>query len=100
MEFSKFTNRFSSQSGIVQLMEDLGAAMSGSKDVLMLGGGNPGHIPQVQQFLHERLERILEEPAEFAHLIGDYDEPQGERKFIDALAKLLRSEYGWDIGPS
>jgi valine--pyruvate aminotransferase len=100
MEFSRFTNRFSSQSGIVQLMEDLGAAMSGSKDVLMLGGGNPGHIPQVQQFLHEKLERILEEPAEFAHLIGDYDEPQGERKFRDALVKLLRSEYGWDIGPS
>lgn len=99
MEFSKFTNRFSSQSGIVQLMEDLGAAMSGSRKMLMLGGGNPGHIPQVQQFLHERLERILEEPAEFAHLIGDYDEPQGERKFIEALAKLLRAEYGWDVGP-
>lgn len=100
MEFSKFTDRFSSQSGIVQLMEDLGSALSGSRRVLMLGGGNPGHIPQVQQFLHERLERILAEPAEFAHLIGDYDEPQGERKFIEALAQLLRSEYGWDIGPS
>ena len=99
MEFSKFTKRFNSQAGIVQLMEDLGAALSGDQNVLMLGGGNPSHIPQVQQIFHERLEKILDDPDEFAHLIGDYDSPQGERKFIESLAKLLRAELGWDVGP-
>jgi alanine-alpha-ketoisovalerate/valine-pyruvate aminotransferase len=34
MKFSKFASRFSSDSGIVQLMDDLGSAMSGSSDVL------------------------------------------------------------------
>lgn len=99
MQFSKFTSRFTSDAGIVQLMHDLGAAMGGAEDILMLGGGNPGHIPAVQQFLRDRLQRILDEPAEFAHIIGDYDSPQGEPVFINALAKLLRNELQWDIGP-
>ena len=99
MQFSKFATRFTSHSGIVQLMEDLGSALSGEQNVCMLGGGNPSHIPQVQQFIHERMQRILDNPAEFAHVIGDYDSPQGETLFIQALAKLFRTEFGWDIGP-
>ena len=99
MKFSKFANRFSSQAGIVQLMDDLGSALSGSNDILMLGGGNPGHIPEVENYLHSRLQDILNDPAEFSHVIGDYDPPQGEQKFIRALADLLHSQYGWDIGP-
>ena len=97
MKFSKFATRFGGQSGIAQLMEDLGDAMAGKQDVMMLGGGNPSHIPQVQKFFHERMQRILDDPVEFAHLIGDYDSPQGELQFIQALAKLLKSSYGWDI---
>ena len=99
MQFSKFTSRFTSEAGIVQLMDDLGSAMSGTHDILMLGGGNPGHIPQVQQFLHERMQRILDKPAEFAHIIGNYASPQGDQKFIAALARLFRDEMGWDVGP-
>ena len=32
-------------------------------------------------------------------MFGDYSPPQGEGGFIDALAGLLRHEYGWDLGP-
>ncbi len=99
MQFSKFATRFTSQAGIVQLMEDLGSALSGEQNVYMLGGGNPSHIPQVQQFIHERMQRILDNPAEFAHVIGDYDSPQGETLFIQALAKLLKTELDWDVSP-
>jgi valine--pyruvate aminotransferase len=99
MNFSNFASRFTNQSGIVQLMEDLGNALEGNEEILMLGGGNPSHIPQVQQFFHERMQRILDNPAEFAHIIGDYDSPQGERQFIQALASLLGNEYDWKIGP-
>ena len=80
-------------------MDDLGRAMSGERDVLMLGGGNPGHIPEVQQFMRERLQRILDNPAEFSHIIGDYGPPQGDVAFIHALAVLLREDLSWDIGP-
>ena len=99
MKFSTFATRFTGHSGIVQLMEDLGDAMAGNDEILMLGGGNPSHIPQVQQFFHERMQRILDNPAEFAHIIGNYDSPQGEKQFIQALARLLGDKYGWKIGP-
>ncbi|MGH8119498.1 MAG: valine--pyruvate transaminase, partial [Gammaproteobacteria bacterium] len=99
MEFSKFTSRFSAATGIVRLMEDLGAAMAGDQDILMLGGGNPGHIPEVQQILRSRMQRIANDPAEFAGVVGNYDSPQGENRFLAALAQLLRRDHGWDIGP-
>ena len=80
-------------------MEDLGLAMTGGNDVLMLGGGNPSHIPEVQQRLRERMQRILDRPSEFAHIIGDYDPPQGDKPFIEALVRLFNNEYGWGIRP-
>jgi valine--pyruvate aminotransferase len=84
-------------SGIVQLMDDLGSALSTNKDILMMGGGNPSHIPEVQQFFRDKMQRILDRPAEFAHMIGDYDSPQGEKLFLEAIAELLSDENGWDI---
>ena len=99
MKFSRFASRFNAQAGIVQLMEDLGAAMEGGEEILMLGGGNPGHIPRLQQLLRERMQRIADNPDEFAEVIGNYDSPQGASRFIAALAQLLRNEYRWDIGP-
>ena len=45
MELSRFGKRYSSDAGIVQLMDDLGNALSVNKSMLMLGGGNPGQIP-------------------------------------------------------
>ena len=63
----------------------------------MMGGGNPSHIPEIQQFFHEKMQRVLDRPAEFAHMIGDYDSPQGDKPFIEAIAELLKNENGWDI---
>jgi len=84
-------------SGIVQLMEDLGNALSENKDMLMMGGGNPSHIPEVQQFFHDKMQRVLDRPAEFAHMIGDYDSPQGDKPFLEAIAELLNAENDWDL---
>jgi len=97
MKISRFASRFDMDSGIVQLMDDLGNAISTDKDVLMMGGGNPSHIPEVQQFFHDKMQRILDRPAEFAHMIGDYDSPQGDKPFLEAIAELLKNENGWDI---
>ena len=84
-------------SGIVQLMDDLGNALSTDKDMLMMGGGNPSHIPEVQQFFHDKMQRILDRPAEFAHMIGDYDSPQGDKLFLEAIAELLNKENDWNL---
>ncbi len=97
MKFSSFGQKFTSQSGILQLMDDLGKAMSGNTNMRMLGGGNPGHIPEVQRIFRKRMEQILREGNRFEKLIGNYDPPQGDLAFIEALADLLRSTFGWDI---
>lgn len=98
MKFSRFQKHFTEESGIVQLMDDLGAANTGKDDMLLLGGGNPAHIPEVQQFFMERFQRIADDPVEFAHIIGDCDSPRGNMDFIRALVDLFNSEYQWNIG--
>jgi valine--pyruvate aminotransferase len=100
MRFSRFGEKFTAESGIMQLMNDLGSAVTGNDNVIMLGGGNPSHIPQVQQRLRKRMEQILANGTEFEHLIGDYDPPCGHPAFIDAVARLLSETFGWNISSS
>ena len=71
--------------------------MAGEQEVLMLGGGNPAHIAEVQAFFRARMQRLLDTPAEFARVVGDYDPPQGNKAFLTALAGLLNREYGWGL---
>jgi len=97
MKFSSFGNSFSSDAGIVQLMDDLGDALSVNKSMLMLGGGNPGQIPEVQARFRQRMHDILDQGDHFERLIGEYDPPQGDARFLKALAGLLRREFGWPL---
>ena len=80
-------------------MEDLGRALAGGGDTLMLGGGNPAHIPALEALFRAELAKLSEALERFAQVFGDYSPPQGESGFIEALAGLLRHEYGWDLGP-
>jgi len=97
MEVSKFGKKIATTSGIGQLMDDLGDALAESRDVLMLGGGNPAHIPEVQAYFRESMVKLLDNGREFERAIGNYGPPQGNKEFIDAIATLLRSEFGWDV---
>ena len=99
MEVSRFGRKIAETSGIGQLMEDLGIANSEGRNILMLGGGNPAHIPKVQQCFRSSMEKLLQNGAEFERAIGNYDPPGGNREFVEAVSALLRSELGWDIGP-
>jgi len=98
MKLSRFGEKFTRKAGITQLMDDLGAAMAGG-DMLMLGGGNPAHIPAVQKIFRKRMETILSEPGGFESMIGNYDGSRGNAAFVEALADLLRETFGWEIGP-
>lgn len=101
MKLSKFGTKFTSHSGILSLMDDLGAAMANkSGDVLMLGGGNPGRVPAMEALFRARMEQILANPGEFERVVGHYAPPEGDREFRVALAALLRKQFGWDIGES
>lgn len=97
MKFSSFGKSLSSDAGIVQLMDDLGNALSVNKSMLMLGGGNPGQIPQVEARFRQRMRDILDAGDQFERLIGDYDPPQGGSRFVAALAALLRREFDWPL---
>ena len=99
MDFSDFGKRFAGVIGIGELMDDLGDALVADPAPLMLGGGNPAHVPEVQAVFKKRMEDILSKREEFERVIGNYDTPQGAKAFICALAELFRDEFGWDIGP-
>ena len=96
MKLSAFGEKFAAGAGILSLMDDLGNALAeGGK--IMMGGGNPGHIPQIQAVMAERLRRLSGDEQLLRRLIGIYDPPRGEREFLQNLAALLRREYGWEL---
>ena len=96
MKLSVFVEKFSAGAGILSLMDDLGNALAeGGK--IMMGGGNPGHIPEIQAVMAARLRALSEDGNLLRRLIGIYDPPRGERDFLRNLAALLRREYGWEL---
>lgn len=100
MQFSRFGEKFAGPSGVLTLMDDLGSALAaGTGRVLMLGGGNPAKIPEMEARFRQRMLDMLEDEDGFARVVGDYSAPEGHRAFIAALADLLRRTYGWEIGP-
>jgi valine--pyruvate aminotransferase len=99
MKLSAFGQKFTADSGINSLMDDLGNALASNQDMIMMGGGNPGQIPAVQDRLQEILGDISRDPDAMRRLVGTYDPPQGEKQFIAALADMLNREYDWGLGP-
>ncbi|MGD2008041.1 MAG: valine--pyruvate transaminase, partial [Cellvibrionales bacterium] len=81
MQFSDFADRYRRNSGTVQLMEDLGKATAATGPVYQLGGGNPAHIPEVEQLLREALADLTQEADTFGKMIGEYDGPGGNLPF-------------------
>ena len=94
---SRFAERFSRKTGILELMDDLGRAMGGQTKMRMLGGGNPAHIPEVNEIWRRRTEQILANGAELERTLANYDTPQGKAAFLDSMAGLLNREFGWNL---
>ena len=97
MRVSQFGEKFVRDCGILQLMDDLGNALASGEDMIMLGGGNPSRIPQVEACLRERMESGMRDGDAFERLVGNYAPPAGDRAFRAAAASLLRREFGWPI---
>lgn len=97
MQFSAFAQRYQRHSGTVQLMDDLGHARSASGPVYMLGGGNPAHIPRVDEIVQDTLAQLVKDSSVFTRMIGEYDNPQGNPRFAEALADTLRRTFGWQL---
>ena len=100
MQLSKFGTKFTQQSGINQLMVDLGEAYnSNHPDLCMLGGGNPAFIPEAQALFGKEMERLIDNNL-FERMVGIYDGPHGEQNFREVLAEYLNKTFGWSIGPN
>jgi valine--pyruvate aminotransferase len=97
LELSKFGQKYTRDAGILQLMDDLGNALSVNKDMLMLGGGNPGRVPEFQDIIRKRLSAILKDKEKFHRLIGIYDPPEGNPEIIDSLVLFFKNQFGWKI---
>lgn len=87
----------SSDAGILQLMDDLGRALSGDRPIAMFGGGNPAQIPEVTKIFKTELDKIMSDDSGLASMLGNYDTPQGNERFIEAIVNLLNREYDWGI---
>lgn len=81
-------------------MDDMGRALAGSEKKYMLGGGNPAHIPEVEALWRERLQELLDQEGAVERMLGNYDSPQGQPAFIEALTALLNREFNWNLTPA
>lgn len=77
-------------------MQDLGEAASSAEPLIMLGGGNPGTIEAIEQHIRSSIHEFADS-TELGKIIGSYDSPQGDHRFIGALVELLNKECGWDL---
>ncbi|MCX8155801.1 MAG: valine--pyruvate transaminase [Verrucomicrobiae bacterium] len=96
---SRVGAKWSQVTGIGELMEDLGHALTVDPEMRMLGGGNPALVPEFMQAAQQRMAAMLREPEAMASLLGNYDPPRGHPRFVSAFAALLRSIYHADFEP-
>lgn len=96
MNFSKFGQKFTQNSGILQLMDDLGQALASDKPINMLGGGNPAVIPAVNDVYQQTLAQLVKDGSAL-YSIANYSTPQGDDKFIDSLVAFFNRHYHWQI---
>ena len=97
--FSLFGQKLTARSGILELMDDLGRAMTVDPHMRMLGGGNPAAVPELQALVRARMRELLDHGAAFDAMLANYEPPQGNPRFIRALAELLRRTFGWEVWP-
>src|SRR3989344_7464313 len=97
MKFSKFGEKLTSDSGILELMDDLGKALGSTEKKIMLGGGNPAHITAVEKIYRSQMESILKDGNRFEKIIGNYSSPEGDLEFIKGFAKLVKENFGWEV---
>lgn len=94
---SVFGKNLCEGSGIGELMDDLGEALASGDGMMMLGGGQPAHIPEMDALWRERLVEMMANGDELERVLGNYDPPIGNEQFRVALAALLKQEFAWDL---
>jgi len=97
VKLSKFGQKFTQKSGIVGLMDDIGNALDENPNMIFMGGGNPGQLPEVEKVFQQKLESLLADPIKRQSILGVYQSPQGDKEFRVAVASFLKKQFGWDL---
>lgn len=100
MKLSAFGTKFAGESGIVELMDDLGSALVENPDMIMMGGGNPGRLAEAESLFRERLEAVMADADRRHRLFGLYQAPAGDHEFRTEVAAFLRKQFGWPLTAS
>lgn len=96
MKFSNFGEKFTKNSGILQLMDDLGRALASDQPINMLGGGNPAVIPEVNDVFQATLKQVVED-GDALDSVANYSTPQGDAKFINTMVTFFNRHYHWNL---
>ncbi|RYD37714.1 MAG: valine--pyruvate transaminase [Verrucomicrobiaceae bacterium] len=99
-QFSLAGARLAGRSGILELMDDLGRALTTDPGMRMLGGGNPAHIPAADAIWRRRMGELMSDSDALERMLGNYDPPRGNPPFLQNLAGFLNRACGWDITPA
>jgi valine--pyruvate aminotransferase len=97
--FSKAGQKLGGACGILELMDDLGRALTTNPGMRMMGGGNPAHVPAMQAIWRERMSALLADGGAYDRMLANYDPPRGNPAFLQALASFLQQECGWAVTP-
>ncbi|CAH0990969.1 Valine--pyruvate aminotransferase [Sinobacterium norvegicum] len=97
MKLSVFGQKFATNSGIVDLMADLGSALNENPEMIFMGGGNPARLEQLDTVFAKRLQTLVEDDEKRHSLLGIYQSPQGELEFRQQISTLLSDQLGWPI---
>ena len=97
MKFTDFGERFRSPTGIGVLMEDLAKLKDSERSYLLLGGGNPGRVPEAVSLYRSALADIAADSDTFFDNLGSYADPGGSAKLISALVNLFNTTYNWNV---
>ena len=97
LPLSRIGQLLAGPSGIQELMDDCGEALTLHPDMRMLGGGQPAAIPEVQQLWRQRMHELLADGSAFDRTLLNYDPPAGSPAFREAMAAFLKRECGWDV---
>jgi valine--pyruvate aminotransferase len=79
-------------------MDDLGNALRENPDMIMMGGGNPGRLPEMEAVFQRRLDAVLRDAPQRHRLFGRYQSPQGDHDFRACVAEFLAAQCGWKLG--
>ncbi len=97
LKLSHIGQRLAGPSGIQELMDDCGEALTIHPDMRMLGGGQPAAIPEVQALWRQRMQEMLADGTALDKTLLNYDPPGGNPVFREAMAAFLKRECGWDV---